>query len=305
MAQTGLNVNWAINVAKIPPAGRIMRCAQAWHIITEDKWVLDIMREGYRVPFTSFPNTPTFMPNPPTDSKGEAVLDKEVESMIYKGATRLIEHNSDGVVSPFFARPKSTPGKWRPIVSLKTVNKHIRPKSFRMVTVKDLKLWIREKYYFTSIDLSDAYFSIPLHNTVWKFIRFVWRDLTYEFMVNMFGLAPSARLFTKVLAVVIRFLRDKFAILVQGYIDDFLLQAVSTTLSLVHTHIALIIFHILGFEVNFPKSLLEPSQKIAHLGFDWDSQNMTISVPTKKIVKLQNLTSDFLQQHCCTANELR
>ena len=127
--------------------------------------------------------TPRSAPNPPTDEAGKEVLDHEVASMITKGAIRQVTDNPDGVISPFFARPKSTPGKWRPIVSMKQVNNHIRYVKFRMVTVKDLKLWVRQGYYFTSIDLRDAYFSIPLHKTVWRVIRFVWRDLTYEFMV--------------------------------------------------------------------------------------------------------------------------
>jgi hypothetical protein len=117
------------------------------------------------------------------------------------------------------------------------------------------------------IGLTGAYFSVPLHSTVWKFTRFVWNDLTFEFMVNMFGLGPSARLFTKVLAGVIRFLRSKFKILLQGYIDDFLFQARTEALSMLHTHVAVIIFHCLGFEINFAKSSMAPSQTIAHLGF--------------------------------------
>ena len=93
--------------------------------------------------------------------------------MLRKGAIRQVGTNTDGVVSPFFARPKATPGKWRPIVSMKMVNKFIRRQKFCMVTVKHLKLWVRQGHFFASIDLSDAYFSIPLHNTVYKFIRFV------------------------------------------------------------------------------------------------------------------------------------
>ena len=103
----------------------------------------------------------------------------------------------------------------------------------------------------------------------------------------MFGITPSARLFTKTLAYVIRFLRSTFFILIQGYIDDFLIQAATAALCLLHTHVAIIIFHVLGFEVNFAKSALSPSQSISHLGFDWDSSRMTIALPTKKVEKIR------------------
>ena len=133
----------------------------------------------------------------------------------------------------------------------------------------------------------------------------MWDGLTYEFMTNMFGLGPSARLFTKVLAEVVRFLRREFSTLLQGYIDDFLFQVITAALCLLHTHIAIIIFHCLGFEINFSKSLIDPSQQITHLGFEWDSVEMTISLPQKKVDQIVALAADFLRWGECTAHELR
>ena len=306
MRDAGFDISQALSMASIPIGGRIARCPQVWRKVTNDRWVLDIVDRGYKVQFVSTPPTPMVTPSLPTDAAGRAVLDTEVEAMLAKGAIRLVaKGDQNGVISPFFARPKSTPGKWRPIVSLKKVNKYIRKVPFRMVTVKDIRLWVREGYYFSSLDLQDAYFSIPLHHTVYRFTRFVWGDLTYEFMTNMFGLGPSARLFTKVLAQVIRFLRKEFRTLLQGYIDDFLFQAITVDLCLLHTHIAIIIFHCLGFEVNFSKSSLDPSQQILHLGFGWDSAEMTISLPQKKVDEMVKLAATFLDRGECLARELR
>ena len=302
---TGLSLESALELASFPIGGRIAKCPQAWELVTNNHWVLDIVHNGYKVQFVSLPHTPMVTPNVPTDTAGRAILDSEVEAMLAKKAIRLVTGGEEGVISPFFARPKSTPGKWRPIVSLKKVNRHIRKVPFRMVTVRDIRLWLREGYYFTSLDLQDAYFSIPLHHTVYRFTRFVWNDLTYEFLTNMFGLGPSARLFTKVLAEVIRFLRREFGTLLQGYIDDFLFQAMTVALCLLHTHTALIIFHCLGFEVNFPKSILSPSQQITHIGFEWNSVTMTVTLPRKKMEQIAGLAADFLDRGECTARELR
>ena len=304
--KAGLNFDSAVNLGRLPIGGRISKCPEAWQHITTDRWVLDIVHFGYKVQFLSTPHTPREAPNPRTGEEGRAILDKEVQAMLEKGAIRPVPCNKDGVVSPFFARPKpSSPGKFRPIISLKKVNNHIRKVKFRMVTVKDLRLWVREDYYFSSLDLQDAYFSIPLHSTVWRFCRFVWNDLTYEFMVNMFGLGPSARLFTKVLSAVVRYLRSTFCILIQGYIDDFLIQANTAALCKLHTHVAIILFHVLGFEVNFGKSSLTPAQHITHLGFEWDSVKMTITLPMAKVEKMVLRASDILLKGGCTADQLR
>ena len=86
--------------------------------------------------------------NPPTDLAGQQVLEDEVAALLDKGAIRIVESEEAEVVSPFFARPKKTPGKWRPIVSLKYVNKHLRYKKFRMTSVAQIRPWIQEGFYF-------------------------------------------------------------------------------------------------------------------------------------------------------------
>ena len=86
-----------------------------------------------------------------------------------------------------------------------------------MTTATKIKGWIKKGAFMTSLDLSDAYFSIPLHYSAYKFVRFCWQDLTYEYLTNMFGLGPSARLFTKTLAPVIRFLKKAIDLAVVGY----------------------------------------------------------------------------------------
>ena len=106
-------------------------------------------------------------------------------------------------------------------------------------------------------------------------------------------------------AVVVRFLRARFGILLQGYIDDFLFQAVSVADAVTHTHIAIVVFHCLGFEVNFSKSILSPSQKIEHLGFNWDSVDMTVALPARKIHKMSSWASAVLATGGCTKKELR
>ena len=53
-----------------------------------------------------------------------------------------------------FARPKEKKqiGKWRPIVSLKYLNRYLRYTKFRMTTVGDVKSWIIKGNNFTSFN---------------------------------------------------------------------------------------------------------------------------------------------------------
>ena len=285
----------------IPVGGRIKYAQENWATVApKDVFVAKVVSEGYKLDFISEPSLPMNMGNPTTDPEGQMVLDKEVASMQDKMVIRQIDGNTDGAVSPFFARPKAKPGQWRPILSMKRVNKHVRYVKFRMTTVKDIKNWLQEGFYMTSLDLSDAYFSIPLHATVYKFVRFVWRDLTYEYMTNMFGLGPSARLFTKVLAPVVRYLRKALGAQVAGYIDDFIQQAEEKEECAQKTRAAVIIFFCLGFKVNSEKSEVEPLKSIQHLGFIWNTVTMTVALPDNKIQDLEDRAAQILEQGGCT-----
>jgi hypothetical protein len=70
----------------------------------------------------------------------------------------------------------------------------------------------------------------------------VWNTVTYEYMVIMFGLWPSARVFTKVTKTIILFLRATFTLLKMGYIDDFLIQAKDLATCILHAEIAVLVF---------------------------------------------------------------
>ena len=154
-----------INVERlhsIPVGGRIKYAQENWaRVVPKNGFVAKVVSEGYKLDFISEPSLPMNFGNPPTDPEGQLVLDKEVSSMQDKMVIRQIDGNADGAVSPFFARPKAKPGQWRPILSMKQVNKYVRYVKFRMTTVKDIKNWLQEGFYMTSLDLSDAYFSIP------------------------------------------------------------------------------------------------------------------------------------------------
>ena len=301
----GITIN-VVELNAFPVGGRIRHAPENWAVVSpRDSFVFNVVNEGYKIDLLGLPPLPMNCKNPPTDPEGQAVLDQEVESMQLKAVVRRIPDNSDGVVSPFFARPKSTPGKWRPILSMKSVNQYIRYVKFKMTTVRDIQRWLQQDYYMTSLDLSDAYFSIPLHTSVYKFVRFVWRDLTYEFMTNMFGLGPSARLFTKVLAPVVRFLRKALGAQVAGYIDDFLNQDMDKERCAQKTRAAIIIFFCLGFKVNGEKSETVPTKYIKHLGFMWNTETMTVTLPAEKVASLSARAAQILDEGRITLRGLQ
>ena len=302
----GLDISLALNAASLKTPGRVSVCLPAWRLISSDAWVLNVAENGYSLTFEEgLPKTPFYGKNPPADAQARAILDKEALAIVEKGAATVVEHIPNEIVSGYFARPKKEEGKYRPIVNLKFLNKHLRKVKFSMTTVRDIMNSIQRDYYFVSIDLTDAYYSIKLHESAWPFVRFMWAGVIYEYHVLVFGLAPSPRVFTKMITAAVKFLKAVFLIWIAGYIDDFLIQAESSRISYLHAEITILVFHCLGYEVNFKKSSLVPSQTIEHLGFVFDSHLMTISVPDAKVVKVVGLALCFLEEGGLSVKQLQ
>ena len=98
-------------------------------------------------------------------------------------------------------------------------------------------------------------------------------------MVIIFGLGPSAHVFTKMLMAVIKFLRSAFSILIVAYIHDLLIQAADAETCSYHAHITVLGLQCLDYRFNFYKSLLTPSKFIKHVGILCDSESMTLPPP--------------------------
>ena len=84
-----------------------------------------------------------------------------------------------------------------------------------------------------------------------------------------------------------------------------MIQAESSRISYLHAEITILVFHCLGYEVNFKKSSLVPSQTIEHLGFVFDSHLMTISVPDAKVAKVVGLALCFLEEGGLSVKQLQ
>lgn len=124
-----------------------------------------------------------------------------------------------------------------------------------MLTHKSMLHSIQRGDRFTSIDLKDAYFHIPIHPQ--HRLRFAFQGKIYEFKVLPFGLSLAPRIFTKYVEAAITPLRQQ-GIRILAYLDDWLICARSKEMADLHTRAVLMHLNALGFVVNQKKSLLIP-----------------------------------------------
>ena len=157
-----------------------------------------------------------------------------------------------------------------------------------MENLQSVRFLLRKKDWMLKLDLKDAYFTVPVLPSFHKFLRFSWRGRIYEYFCMPFGLAPAPRVFTKLLKVVVAFLR-KLGIRLVIYLDDLLFMNQSKEGALADFKVAVDLLQSLGFLINWPKSSDEPKQVIEYLGLVVDSLLLSFSLPTEKVTSVINL----------------
>ena len=81
--------------------------------------------------------------------------------MLEKGAIFKVSHQEGGLFSEIFLVGKKDGGN-RPIINLKNLNKFVPYQHFTMEGSHCLKCFLQNGDYMFQIDLTYAYFSVPL-----------------------------------------------------------------------------------------------------------------------------------------------
>ena len=118
------------------------------------------------------------------------------------------------------------------------------------LTIKSL---IQQYDYFSSIDLSDAFFTIPLHADSKKFVVFEFENIRYCYNVLKFGLTSSPRIFCKMLKPAINCIRSE-GIKISSHLDDIFLCFCSISQLQFQINLTLNVLLSLGFIPNYRKS---------------------------------------------------
>ena len=116
--------------------------------------------------------------------------------MAQKGAIETVHSPSEGFYSRLFLVPKKR--GWRPVINLVPLNDFLYVTKFRMETTASVIHILRRVDFMVSIDLQDAYFQIPVHQSARRYLRFCLRGKVFQFKALYFGLATAPQVFKKV-----------------------------------------------------------------------------------------------------------
>ena len=117
-----------------------------------------------------------------TITSGQTQISEEIERLLEKQAIRRVRNQNGQFVSRIFTVPKKD-GSHRPVVNLRPLNQFIRKVRFKMEGMMMVKSILQMEDWMVSIDLKDAYLSVPMMEEHRKYLRFQWKGQLYEFPI--------------------------------------------------------------------------------------------------------------------------
>ena len=284
---------------QIPVGGRLAHFALNWQNITNDQWVLSLIKNGYQIPFKKQPplsREPIFF-----QQSQRRELEEEVTSLLQKGAVEEIQPETPGFYSRIFLVPKKN-GKLRLIIDLSTLNKYVFVQSFRMETQRKVRNAIRQNDWAFSLDLTDTYLHVPIHPRSRKYLRFTLKGRVFHFRALPFGLSTSPYIFTLLMTVIATYLRRR-AIILHPYLDDWLSRNQSRLILLEHRHFIIQLITSLGLIINQEKSDLIPTQMFTFIGMEFLTHMNIVRVPQARVQILLETVKKFSQKTYVSARE--
>ncbi len=110
-----------------------------------------------------------------------------------------------------------------PVIDLSALNRFLLVPSFSMETAESIRASIPPDSWVASLDLKDAYFQIPVHPLMRKYLRFAYQGRVWQFCSLPFSLSPAPWIFTMVVKE-IQVLAHARSIFLHQYLHDWVLR---------------------------------------------------------------------------------
>ncbi|XP_068739614.1 uncharacterized protein [Montipora capricornis] len=283
-------------------AGQLREHVSAWESLTSDPFILDAIKH-YHIEFKS--EVPYQAQEPRhiyASLSDKEVIDGEISKLLLKGVIERTCLTGNGFVSNVFVRPKKD-GTYRMILNLKSLNEFVVYQHFKMDNILTALKLMRPKCFMASVDLKDAYYSVPIASEDRKFLSFEWKGDYYQYTCLPNGLACAPRLFTKILKPIYAHLHSVGHVSM-GHIDDSFLVGYTRSACELNIQHTVECFDSLGFVIHPEKSVLIPIQELEFLGFLLNSISMTIRLPPSKAAHVKSACENLLSETKVTIREL-
>jgi len=141
--------------------------------------------QHYKIEFAQLPEQESVPQEINFTPQEQIIIEEEISKLLKKGVITEASHCRGEYISTIFIRPKKDGGH-RLILNLKKLNAYVEYHHFKMDTLRSAIRLTKPNCYMASVDLRDAYYSIPIDEEYQKIPQ-----------IPMEGKTVSIHLFTK------------------------------------------------------------------------------------------------------------
>ena len=244
----------------VPSGGRLLSTYKVWKKNACHPRVVHILQWSYKIILwepVRLMSVPIIQSGYSNREKHKFLQDCVTQMLNKKAIVPVRMCRTLGFYSGLFLVPKLGK-KWRPVIDLSVLNNHLSVSTFKMETAEVIRNTICKGEWVLSIDLTDAYFHIPIHEKS-QHQDFRWK-----------GECTSSGPFHLVLLVVkeVKLMLQNRRICIHQYLDDWLLHAPSEEVCSEQSKQLVTFVQELGWVIN-QKSELKPTQNFEFLGSTW------------------------------------
>ena len=205
--------------------------------------------------------------------------------------------------SRVFTVPKkdSPEGRW--VMDLSILNSFIKCPKFKMLTMREVKILLPRGYWSVSLDFKDGYWHIAVCPRKRPFLGFIYRNQKWQFRAMPFGLNIAPRIFTKLVAHIVKVMAAE-GIWCLPYLDDLLILAPTRELCLQHLGKAVEILKSFGWILNQEKSRQEPAQIFEWLGVNFDLISHSANSTQDHMEGLQQQLISMIRSKYCSRRKI-
>ena len=273
-------------------AGKLKHFLPQWEAITADPTILQIVTE-VKIEFKSSVAPTQHYGRPSAfNSHQHSIVNAEIDTLLAEGVVTPAAQETEEFISTIFLRLKKD-GTHRTIVNLKAFNEFIAHHHSKMDTLEAAVNMMRPGCFMALVDLKGAYYTVPIHASHQKYLKFCFDGALYKYTCLPYGLVSAPRIFTKLLKPAYATLRS-MGHLNSGYIDDSYLQGDTSAECHKNVTDTITLFTKLGFHIHPEKSVFIPSQKLTFLGFVLDSKAMTVTLTEEKVQQILSVCASLL-----------
>ena len=265
-----------------------------WESLTKDNHVLENIR-GAKFEFTHKPYQ-KLVPHPYRfSSEIEDKIDKKINKYLEQNIMELADHENGEFISNIFFKEKPD-GDIRILLNLTECNEYIPDRHFKMEEVRTVMSLIKQNCYMASVDFKDAYYCVRVHPKYRKYLRFFWKGKLIQYTCLPNGVKCAPRKFTKTTKPVIRKARENEAS-VSSFLDDTFIEGDNLLEAQKNVMTTVKIAEKAGFIPHPVKSQLDPKQILDHLGFTFNSLNMTVKITHKRLLKILEMCKNLIEKY--------